>query len=145
MFSPRSHSRFRPRSTGKFLDAEAGSSAKLMVAYRLHFEPTTLNTIEQIRSGMLGELHLFASTFSQLVDHDNHRVKNGELAGPVFDMGPYPVNAARYIFDNLKTAMIDNSAYLISRFSGSQIRQASTSRSIRLEWRLWRGSRQPPW
>ncbi|MBS1803474.1 MAG: hypothetical protein JST28_08905 [Acidobacteria bacterium] len=27
-------------------------------------------------------------------------MKNGELAGPVFDMGPYPVNAARYVFED---------------------------------------------
>lgn len=68
----------------QILDAEAHSNAKLMVAYRLHFEPATLDTIDKLRSGLLGEVHLFASTFSQLVDPDNHRVKNGELAGPVF-------------------------------------------------------------
>jgi predicted dehydrogenase len=84
----------------QILDAEKTSLAKLMVAYRLHFEPATLDTIEKIRSGMLGEVHLFASTFSQLVDPANHRVQNGELAGPVLDMGPYPVNAARYIFED---------------------------------------------
>src|ERR1700761_8005584 len=82
------------------LNAEAASKAKLMVAYRLHFEPATLDSIEKLRSGLLGNIHLFASTFSQLVDPDNHRVKNGELAGPVFDMGPYPVNAARYVFED---------------------------------------------
>lgn len=82
------------------LEAETASKAKLMVAYRLHFEPATLDTIDTIRSGKLGEVHLFASTFTQLVDPENHRVKNGELAGPVFDMGPYPVNAARYIFED---------------------------------------------
>ncbi|HVN94033.1 MAG TPA: Gfo/Idh/MocA family oxidoreductase [Terracidiphilus sp.] len=84
----------------QILDAEHASVAKLMVAYRLHFEPATLDTIEKIRSGMLGELILFASTFSQLVDPSNHRAQNGELAGPVFDMGPYPVNAARYVFED---------------------------------------------
>jgi predicted dehydrogenase len=83
----------------EILDAEAASRAKLMVAYRLHFEPATLDSIDKIRSGLLGDVHLFASTFSQLVDPDNHRAKNGELAGPVLDMGPYPVNAARYIFE----------------------------------------------
>src|ERR1700753_771008 len=51
----------------------------------------------------MGRAHMFASTFTQLVDPDNHRVKNGELAGPVFDMGPYPVNAARYIFEDEPT------------------------------------------
>jgi predicted dehydrogenase len=84
----------------EILDAEAAYPGKLMVAYRLHFEPATLDSIEKIRSGLFGDVHLFASTFSQLVDPDNHRVKNGELAGPIFDMGPYPVNAARYVFED---------------------------------------------
>jgi predicted dehydrogenase len=90
----------------KILDAEAASSAKLMVAYRLHFEPAPLDTIDKIRSGLLGNVHLFASTFSQWVDPDNHRVKNGELTGPVFDMGPYPVNAARYVFEAEPTEVV---------------------------------------
>lgn len=90
----------------EILDAEAVSSAKLMVAYRLHFEPATLDTIDKVRSGLLGHVHLFASTFTQLVDPDNHRVKNGELAGPVFDMGPYPVNAARYVFEDEPTGVV---------------------------------------
>lgn len=90
----------------EILDAAATSSAKLMVAYRLHFEPATLDSIDKIRSGTLGDVHLFASTFSQLVDPDNHRVKNGELAGPVFDMGPYPVNAARYVFGEEPTEVV---------------------------------------
>src|SRR6201996_6847008 len=85
------------------LDAVAASSAKLMVAYRLHFEPATLDSIDKIRSGALGKVHLFASPFSQRVDPDNHRVKNGELAGPVLDMGPYPVNACRYVFEDEPT------------------------------------------
>lgn len=90
----------------EILNAEVASNAKLMVGYRLHFEPATLDSIDKIRSGLLGEVHLFASTFSQLVDPDNHRVKNGELAGPVFDMGPYPVNAARYIFEDEPTEVV---------------------------------------
>ncbi|QGZ67071.1 Gfo/Idh/MocA family protein [Paraburkholderia acidisoli] len=75
------------------------SSAKLMVAYRLHFEPGTLDTIDRIRSGDLGEIQLFTSTFVQKVDPANHRAKNGVEAGPIFDMGPYPLNAARYVFE----------------------------------------------
>ncbi len=84
----------------EILAAEKRSSAKLMVAYRLHFEPATLDTIEKVRSGELGEVHIFNSTFAQMVDPSNHRAHSGKLAGPVLDMGPYPVNAARYIFGN---------------------------------------------
>lgn len=82
----------------EILDAARGSKAKLMVAYRLHFEPATLATIDLVRSGKLGDVHLFTSSFAQMVDPQNHRAKNGDLAGPVLDMGPYPINAARYIF-----------------------------------------------
>ncbi len=88
------------------LAAEAESPAKLMVAYRLHFEPATLDTIEKIRSGVLGDVHLFNSSFSQMVDPSNHRAHSGELAGPVLDMGPYPVNAARYVFSDEPTEVV---------------------------------------
>src|SRR6202012_1694805 len=90
----------------QILKAEAASSAKLMVAYRLHFEPGTLDTIDKVRSGDLGNVHLFASIFTQPVDPDNHRAHSGELAGPVLDMGPYPVNAARYIFGDEPTEVV---------------------------------------
>ena len=80
------------------IDAQKKSSAKLMVAYRLHFEPTTLDLVSRIRSGSLGEVHAFTATFAQMVSPKNHRAKNGELAGPLFDMGPYPINASRFVF-----------------------------------------------
>ena len=84
----------------EILAAEKISSAKLMVAYRLHFEPGTLDTIEKVRSGKIGQVHTFASSFAQPLDASNHRAHSGKLAGPVLDMGPYPVNAARYIFSD---------------------------------------------
>ena len=84
----------------EILRAEKGSAAKLMVAYRLHFEPGTLATIETIRSGKIGQVHTFSSTFAQPLDSSNHRAHSGDLAGPILDMGPYPVNAARYVFSD---------------------------------------------
>jgi predicted dehydrogenase len=80
------------------LDAEKASTAKLMVAYRLHFEPATLDAITRIRKGELGELVCFTSCFGQMVDPANHRTKHGIEAGPLFDMAPYPINATRYLF-----------------------------------------------
>ncbi|MFT8244314.1 Gfo/Idh/MocA family protein [Roseomonas sp. BN140053] len=88
------------------LDAQKASGAKLMVAYRLHFEPATLDLLEKIRGGELGELTLFTSTFVQMVDPANHRAKNGIEAGPIFDMGPYPLNAARYVFGDEPTDVV---------------------------------------
>lgn len=80
------------------MDAAARSQAKLMVAYRLHFEPATLAALELVRSGKLGEVHGFTSHFAQMVSPHNHRATNGWDAGPVLDMGAYPINAVRNLF-----------------------------------------------
>ena len=90
----------------EILDAARASDAKLMVAYRLHFEPATLAAIDMVRSGKLGDLLVFTSAFTQMVSPENHRAKNGDLAGPVLDMGPYPVNAARYMFGAEPTEVV---------------------------------------
>ena len=90
----------------EILAAAKSASAKLMVAYRLHFEPGTLAAIETVRSGKIGEVHTFNSTFAQPLDPSNHRAHSGDLAGPVLDMGPYPVNAARYLFSDEPTAVV---------------------------------------
>ncbi len=74
------------------------SGAKLMVAYRLHFEPGTLKAIERIREGEIGTVRFFNSSFSQQVSGQNHRAKHGFWAGPVPDMGPYPLNMVRNVF-----------------------------------------------
>lgn len=83
----------------EIIEAQRGSKAKLMIAYRLHFEPATLSAIDLIRRGKLGNLRFFTSAFSQNVDPKNHRATNGTVAGPVFDMGPYPINAVRNLFE----------------------------------------------
>ena len=80
------------------LAAQQASAAKLMVAYRLHFEPATMDAIRRIRAGELGDLILFTSAFAQMADPANHRAQHGVLAGPLLDMGPYPINAIRYLF-----------------------------------------------
>ena len=78
--------------------AARASGAKLMIAYRLHFEPGTLKAIEQVRAGKIGTPRFFNSSFAQPVSGQNHRAKHGFWAGPVPDMGPYPINAVRNLF-----------------------------------------------
>ncbi len=74
------------------------SGARLMIAYRLHCEPGTLDAIERVRSGELGDARLFSSVFTQHVSASNHRATSGYWAGPVPDMGTYPINAVRNLF-----------------------------------------------
>ncbi len=84
----------------RILAAHKVSAAKLMVAYRLHFEPATLGALDRIRSGEFGPVYHFSSVFAQKVDPSNSRAQHGFDAGPVFDMGPYPINAVRNIFQS---------------------------------------------
>ena len=76
------------------------NNVKLMIAYRLHFEAGNLRAIQLARGGRLGDLRLFASQFSQQVADNNVRVTEtvARGGGPLYDMGVYCVNAARYLF-----------------------------------------------
>ena len=122
----------------EIMAAQRASTAKLMVAYRLHFEPNTLAAIDSIRGGELGEPFLFTATFTQRADPANSRARNGVLSGPLLDMGPYPINAARYLFgaepievvsavsvrhaDNMLQDMDDTVAVTL-RFPGDRLAQ----------------------
>lgn len=80
------------------IGAAQRADARLMIAYRLHFEPGTLDAIARVRRGEIGEPLVFTATFGQHVSPDNHRAHQGYWAGPVPDMGTYPINAARNLF-----------------------------------------------
>ena len=82
----------------RMIAAAKSSGARLMIAYRLHFEPGTVEAIDMVRDGKLGDVKYFGSTFAQKVKPSNHRARHGYEAGPVYDMGPYPINAVRNLF-----------------------------------------------
>ncbi|RMF37565.1 MAG: gfo/Idh/MocA family oxidoreductase [Alphaproteobacteria bacterium] len=70
----------------------------LMTAYRLHNEPCTVEVLERIRAGAIGEPRMFASVFSFQAAPDNHRLKPAHWGGPLQDIGVYCLNAARHVF-----------------------------------------------
>lgn len=80
------------------LAAQKKSGAKLMIAYRLHHEPGTVEMVTRARNNEFGELRSFVSTFAQNVKEANSRGHNGYWGGPVPDMGTYPLNAVRNLF-----------------------------------------------
>ena len=113
------------------------NNVKLMIAYRLHFEAGNLRAIQLGRSGKLGDLRVFASEFSQQVTDNNVRVtesvSNG--GGPVYDMGVYCINAARYLFEANPTELsaisvrrnekrfelVDEAVSVIAHFPGERV------------------------
>ena len=82
----------------EMIRAAEANNVKLMIAYRLHFEPANLKAIETVQDGTLGEPRIFTSVFSQQVVEGNVRLKKHMGGGPLMDMGVYQINAARYLF-----------------------------------------------
>jgi predicted dehydrogenase len=83
----------------KMIAAMRQARRRLMIAYRLHFEKSNL---ESIAAGQkkLGKLRFFSSDFGQQIVGSNVRLTEPtpKGGGPIFDMGIYCINAARYLF-----------------------------------------------
>lgn len=80
------------------IDAANAAGVLLMTAYRLHNEPGTIEVLEQIRAGAIGDPRMFSSTFSFQAGADNHRLKAEHWGGPLQDIGIYCLNAVRHVF-----------------------------------------------
>jgi predicted dehydrogenase len=74
------------------------AGVRLMIAYRLHFEPATLEAIRIARDGSIGEARFFSSDFSQDVRAGDVRLQSEKGGGTLWDIGIYCVNAARHLF-----------------------------------------------
>lgn len=78
--------------------AAAKASVWLMTAYRLHNEPGTLEVIDMVRRGEIGDPRIFQSVFSFQSSAGNHRLKAEHWGGALQDIGVYCLNAVRQIF-----------------------------------------------
>lgn len=104
---------------------------QLMVGYRLHFERANLEAIKLAQSGKLGDLRLFNSTFTmQIRDKENIRLRRELGGGPIWDIGIYCVNAARYLFRAEPTEVI------ASAVRGSDARFKSVDEAVSVTMRF---------
>lgn len=80
------------------IEACRKAGKKLMIAYRLHFEPTNLRAIQMIRDGKLGTVQAIESANGFNIKAGEWRL-DGKLAGggPLMDVGVYSLNACRYL------------------------------------------------
>jgi glucose-fructose oxidoreductase len=79
-------------------DSTSRAGVKLMIAYRLHFEEGNLSAMSAVRAGKIGEPRIFRSAFCQQVEPGNSRLQRDIEGGPLYDIGVYCINAARYMF-----------------------------------------------
>jgi predicted dehydrogenase len=84
------------RECEQMIRATTAANVKLMIAYRLHFERANLEAAKLARAGTLGELRFFSSDFSMQVSEENIRLERAKGGGPLYDIGIYCINAARY-------------------------------------------------
>jgi len=74
------------------------NNAKLMIAYRLHYEPITLKTIKMIRDGAIGKVEAIDSANGfNIAPGEWRSTKTLGGGGPLMDVGIYSLNAARYL------------------------------------------------
>jgi predicted dehydrogenase len=90
----------------RMIEVTRENDVRLMIAYRLHFERGNLEAAEMARSGTLGDLRFFTSSFSMQVAPENFRSSRRVGGGPLYDIGIYCINAARAAFAAEPTAVL---------------------------------------
>ena len=83
----------------EMIDACKKANVRLLVGYRMHFEPHTLEAIRMRKDGELGKILFFQGLSGfEIGDPDQWRLnKSLSGGGAMMDIGIYSVNGARYM------------------------------------------------
>ena len=86
----------------EMIDACKKAGVKLLVGYRMHFEPHTLEVVRMRKDGELGKILFFEGLAGFRIGDPNQWRLNKALAGggAMMDIGIYAINAARYMVGN---------------------------------------------
>lgn len=92
----------------RMLDAASRAGVKLMEAYMYRFHPEIEWTLEQIKSGRLGEVRLVRAGFAFDITPrpEDIRLQAGLAGGSLVDVGCYCVNVARAVFGKAPEAIV---------------------------------------
>ena len=82
----------------KMIDACKSAGVKLMIAYRVHYDPIHMQAQQLIQSGAIGQLEAFEGSFGFNIQPGVWRL-NKKLAGggSLVDVGIYPLNETRWL------------------------------------------------
>lgn len=80
----------------QMIAAAKEAQRKLMIAYRLHYEPLNQKVMQLCAERAYGPVKTFSSSNCQTVGAPNIRLSAALGGGPVGDVGVYSINAARY-------------------------------------------------
>lgn len=87
------------RQAQEMIDACKKANVKLLVGYRMHFEPKTLEIIRMRKEGELGKILFFQGLCGFKIGDPTQWRLNKELAGggSMMDIGIYAINGSRYM------------------------------------------------
>jgi len=87
------------RQGQEMVDACKKANVKLLVGYRMHFEPKTLEIIRMRKAGELGKILFFQGLSGFSIGDPTQWRLNKQLAGggAMMDIGIYSINGARYM------------------------------------------------
>ena len=87
------------REGQEMVDACNKANVKLLVGYRMHFEPNTLEVIRMRNAGEFGKIMFFEGLSGFEIGNPNQWRLDKELAGggAMMDIGIYSINGARYM------------------------------------------------
>jgi len=83
----------------KMVDACKAANVKLLIGYRMHYEPKTMEVIRMRINGEFGKLRFFQGQSGFVIGDPTQWRLNKELAGggAMMDIGIYSINGARYM------------------------------------------------
>jgi predicted dehydrogenase len=83
----------------EMVDACKKANVKLLVGYRMHFEPKTLEVIRMRQSGEFGKIMFFQGQCGFTIGDPKQWRLNKQLAGggSMMDIGIYAINGSRYM------------------------------------------------
>jgi len=83
----------------EMIDACKTANVKLLIGYRMHFEPKTLEVIRMRKNGDFGKITFFQGLSGFKIGDPNQWRLNKQLAGggAMMDIGIYSINGARYM------------------------------------------------
>jgi len=83
----------------EMVDACKKAKVKLLVGYRMHFEPKTLEIIRMRKAGEFGKITFFQGLSGFVIGDPNQWRLNKKLSGggSLMDIGIYSINGSRYM------------------------------------------------
>ncbi|NRF40497.1 Gfo/Idh/MocA family protein [Pedobacter foliorum] len=88
-----------PKEGQEMIDACKKANVKLLVGYRMHFEPKTLEVIRMRNAGEFGKVMFFQGQCGFKIGDPTQWRLNKQLAGggSMMDIGIYAINGSRYM------------------------------------------------